>query len=122
MSLTPEFRNLRSLRGPSEMGRRVEAKNSDLVRTAVTTTRLVRISRRREDAVRKTGLDCGTVEYRDLVDPGGVIYTQVLVGCNSLGTCILKQSILSARTEGTMDNKVLVGSGVLILAIGRNDM
>ena len=51
MSLTPEFRNLRSLGGPSEIGRRVEAKNSDLVRTAVTTTRLVRISRRREDAV-----------------------------------------------------------------------
>ena len=35
---------------------------------------------------RKIDLDCGTVEYRDLVDPGGVIYTQVLVGCNSLGT------------------------------------
>ena len=51
MSLTPEFRNLRSLGGPSELGRRVEAKNNDLVRTAVTTTRLVRISRRREDAV-----------------------------------------------------------------------
>lgn len=33
------------------MSRRIEAKNSDLVRTAVTTTRLVRISRRREDAV-----------------------------------------------------------------------
>ena len=38
---------------------------------------------------RKIDLDCGTVEYRDLVDPGGVIYTQVHVGCNSLGTCIL---------------------------------
>ena len=39
-----------------------------------------------DDLGRKTDLDCGTVEYRDLVDPGGVIYTQVLVGCNSLGT------------------------------------
>ena len=51
MSLAREFRNLRSLGDSSEMGRRVEAKNSDLVRTAVTTTRLVRISRRRADAV-----------------------------------------------------------------------
>ena len=32
--------------------------------------------------MRKIDLDCGTVEYRDLVDPGGVIYTQVHIGCN----------------------------------------